>query len=325
MLLNDPDGVDEDIVKQEAKHFQKVLNSFALYKSNALSANNRRRIDYINLPEQHKLLVPGFLDRLNEIDKSISINNQLLKKILADGNLFVNEENNNDSQNLSTKAEKEDGEEGVEESNLPITEYDMDRVRSTIKQFVREWASERDAAYKPIIEALLEFYKDVPIEERKNIQVLVPGAGLGRLAFDIVNQDQLVPVYIPDVMPSSIPPESDFSMVAGDFTEVYGDNQHIGRLKIHYTAKNIIEYIELFHRILKPGGLWINIGPLLYHYENTPGEMSIELSLEEVKMVVKKTGFQFQRENIFQSTYTINPNGMLKYLYDCAFWTCVKQ
>ncbi|CAJ0847261.1 9703_t:CDS:2 [Entrophospora sp. SA101] len=45
-----------------------------------------------------------------------------------------------DSQNLSTKAEKEDGEEGVEESNLPITEYDMDRVRSTIKQFVREWA-----------------------------------------------------------------------------------------------------------------------------------------------------------------------------------------
>ncbi|CAJ0762793.1 3362_t:CDS:2, partial [Entrophospora sp. SA101] len=63
-----------------------------------------------------------------------------------------------DSQNLSTKAEKEDGEEGVEESNLPITEYDMDRVRSTIKQFVREWASERDAAYKPIIEALLEFF-----------------------------------------------------------------------------------------------------------------------------------------------------------------------
>nr|CAG8533836.1 8517_t:CDS:2 [Entrophospora candida] len=242
-----------------------------------------------------------------------------------------------DSQNLSTKAEKEDGEEGVEEgveeSNLPITEHDMDRVRSTIKQFVREWAgkSERDAAYKPIIEALLEFYKDVPIEERKNIQVLVPGAGLGRLAFDIVNQDQLVPVYIPDVLPSSIPPESDFSMVAGDFTEVYGDSQHIGKWDCIVTsffidtAKNIIEYIELFHRILKPGGLWINIGPLLYHYENTPGEMSIELSLEEVKMVVKKTGFQFQRENIFQSTYTINPNGMLKYLYDCAFWTCVKQ
>jgi carnosine N-methyltransferase len=57
------------------------------------------------------------------------------------------------------------------------------------------------------------------------------------------------------------------------------------------TAKNIIQYLEIIHKILKPGGTWINIGPLLYHFENTPGENSIELSLEDVKAVAEKIGF----------------------------------
>lgn len=89
-------------------------------------------------------------------------------------------------------------------------------------------------------------------------------------------------------------------MVAGDFVEVYGEEQHIEKWDCIVTcffidtAKNILEYIEIFHRILKPGGLWINIGPLLYHYENSPGEMSIELSLDQVKCAIKETGFLFQ-------------------------------
>ena len=47
---------------------------------------------------------------------------------------------------------------------------------------------ERDAAYKPLLDALNKFFKDVPKEERASVRVLVPGAGLGRLAFDIVQQ-----------------------------------------------------------------------------------------------------------------------------------------
>lgn len=37
-------------------------------------------------------------------------------------------------------------------------------------------------------------------------------------------EQQLAPIKIPDVLPSSLPPTADFSMVAGDFIEVYGDN-----------------------------------------------------------------------------------------------------
>lgn len=31
-------------------------------------------------------------------------------------------------------------------------------------------------------------------------------------------------------------------------------------------APNVIEFIESIYNILQPGGVWINLGPLLYHY-----------------------------------------------------------
>ncbi|CAG8579542.1 7898_t:CDS:2 [Funneliformis caledonium] len=334
MFVNDPKDVDKKIVEEEAKHLRKVLNTFTLYKTHALSSNNRRRTDYYSLSERHKALIPEQLTKLNNIDKAISKNYHVLKQILADGKLFTGEETsfNNDKD--------------VDQ----VTEFDMDKLRSTIKQFVREWAiegqPERDAAYKPLLDALNESFKDISKEERASIRVLVPGAGLGRLAFDIVQQgfscqgnefsffmllashfilnrmervhqyeiypyihsfsnivcsdDQLKPIFIPDILPSNIPPNSNFSMVAGDFIEVYGEEQHTEKWDCVVTcffvdtAKNILEYMEIFHRILKPGGLWINLGPLLYHYENSPGDMSIELTLEQVKFAAKDIGFRFQ-------------------------------
>ena len=32
------------------------------------------------------------------------------------------------------------------------------------------------------------------------------------------------------------------------------------------TAHNVCDYIEVIHRALRPGGLWINLGPLLWHW-----------------------------------------------------------
>lgn len=31
-------------------------------------------------------------------------------------------------------------------------------------------------------------------------------------------------------------------------------------------APNVIAFVETIYKILKPGGIWINLGPLLYHY-----------------------------------------------------------
>ena len=44
----------------------------------------------------------------------------------------------------------------------PATAFDMDKVRTTIKQFYRDWseegASERDQCYKPIIDEVTNRY-----------------------------------------------------------------------------------------------------------------------------------------------------------------------
>lgn len=64
------------------------------------------------------------------------------------------------------------------------------------------------------------------------------------------------------------------------------------------TAHNIIEYIEVIYNILKPGGVWINFGPLLYHYAEMKGELSLELTLDQVLRVVKEIGFVIKVMNI---------------------------
>jgi hypothetical protein len=68
------------------------LNTFTLYKSHALTSNNRRRTDYYALSERHRALIPDYLTRLNKVDHAISKNYHVLKQILSDGKLFVGEE-----------------------------------------------------------------------------------------------------------------------------------------------------------------------------------------------------------------------------------------
>jgi carnosine N-methyltransferase len=66
-------------------------------------------------------------------------------------------------------------------------------------------------------------------------------------------------------------------------------------------AHNVVEFIELIHRILKPGGKWINFGPLLYHFAEIPRESSIEPSYDIVRSIIEKTGFEFKREGMYIS------------------------
>ncbi|CDO77418.1 hypothetical protein BN946_scf184857.g25 [Trametes cinnabarina] len=249
------------------------------------------------------------------------------------------------------------------------TEHDMEKLRSTLKQLVRDWSeegkNERDACYEPMKEALLRHFSDIPEDERRNFRVLVPGAGLGRLAWDVAklgfacqgnefshymllasffmlnrtdevhrhtiypyvhsfsnmvnNEGSLRPIKIPDVLPSSLPPESDFSLVAGKPRHYL--NNHVA-----VQAKNIVNYLRIIHRILAPGGVWINLGPLLWHWENnTTNDPSIELTLEEVKALARKIGFEISNERTIDTTYTNNARSMLGYVYHAEFWTAKKM
>ncbi|KAH7285708.1 hypothetical protein KP509_33G042200 [Ceratopteris richardii] len=147
---------------------------------------------------------------------------------------------------------------------------------------------------------------------------------------------QLQTVYFPDLHPGSAGITDGFSMCAGDFVEVYSHSSQEGMWDAVVTcffidtAHNIVEYIEIIARILKPGGVWINLGPLLYHFADAISysgeeEMSVEISLEDVKRVAAHYGLVMQKEKTIETTYTANLKSMIQTRYTAAFWTMIKD
>ncbi|KAK6152937.1 hypothetical protein DH2020_012576 [Rehmannia glutinosa] len=207
---------------------------------------------------------------------------------------------------------------------------DVDKVRCIIRNIVRDWAAEVSVNVTSAISqflmnlnnfflivletgavSVIVFYQDPPA-------CLVPGAGLVRLALEIscLDNDQLRPVSVPDIHPASAGITEGFSMCGGDFVEVYNDPSQVGVWDAVVTcffldtAHNIVEYIEIISKILKDGGVWINLGLLLYHFAdmyNQEDDMSIELSLEDVKRVACHYGFEIENR------------------YYAAFWTMRKK
>ncbi|KAK0199327.1 N2227-like protein-domain-containing protein [Desarmillaria ectypa] len=395
-------------VEEERRHFTNVIATFHKYTQYSLTANNRRRRDLFTLPkaDQDLLASLGYKEKLNLVDDAILANAAFLNQIVANSEIFGHDVDDEDGSVESTEPVGHSHPHYTEHAHshshsrshgshngfrskpkqYKPSDFDMDKLRSTLKQFVRDWSEEgkeeREACYSPMKDALLKHFASSSDEERKKLRVLIPGAGLGRLAYDvaklgftcqgnefshymllasffILNRTDEIKKYtiypyvhsfsnvcsrstmlraisIPDVLPSDLPPGSDFSLVAGDFEEIYGNENdgeepHSGLWNAILTcffidtAKNIVNYLRIIHRILAPGGVWINLGPLLWHFENnSTNDPSVELDLEEVKALAHTIGFELRNESTIDTTYTNNSEGMLGYVYHAAFWTATK-
>ncbi|OAJ36046.1 hypothetical protein BDEG_20265 [Batrachochytrium dendrobatidis JEL423] len=113
--------------------------------------------------------------------------------------------------------------------------------------------------------------------------------------------NQLQAIQIPDILVSDhVPPTVSFSMVAGDFIQIYGaPNQKdqwdvVATCFFIDTAKDLTQYLAVIKHALKPKGIWINVGPLLYHFEGNAD--AVEFTLEEVKHLITEFGFVIQVE-----------------------------
>lgn len=96
----------------------------------------------------------------------------------------------------------------------------------------------------------------------------------------------------PDVTPV-VPEGKKVEWVEGDFVTVFngqeGSFDAVVTLFFIDTARNLVEYLERIWAMLKPGGTWVNVGPLLYGTQPL-----VELSLEDVLDVVEGLGFELQ-------------------------------
>ncbi|XP_025154614.1 carnosine N-methyltransferase isoform X2 [Harpegnathos saltator] len=321
--------------EEERKHFQRIVAAFKYYK-----------------------------EHLQEVKRCIENNDHIIKLIIKDvAHIF---------ENVHPATAQTDS-----TLNPRPVMVDQEKVQATIKQLVRDWSvegtEERTACYQPIIEEILCQF---PLDQctPSNVHILVPGAGLGRLAFEIarrgytcqgnefslfmlfasnfvlnkcrdVNLYQVHPwvhqymnnlkpdhqtqaVSFPDVSPSDLPGTAQFSMTAGDFLEVYTEDNHWDCVATCFfidCANNVVQFIETIYKILKPGGVWINLGPLLYHFSDLPNEESIEPSYDAIREVILGFGFRLEKEETQVKTrYAQNINSMLQCEYNSVYFVCRK-
>ncbi|KAI3624731.1 hypothetical protein CBS14141_003159 [Malassezia furfur] len=384
---------------EERAHFAQVLRAWDEYLPYAA-----RRKALCNLPLAHQTMlrtlstplpaptlgepVPdtegGVRARLAEIDDRIRRNADVLAQV-ADfcrdflgilGTDGADDADDADAAEVNADASDAKDTDTHDHTKHTVSEGDQDRVRTALRQMVRDWSAEgraeRDAAYAPIVAALMQ-----RMPPNRAVRVLVPGAGLGRLAFDLAMQgysvqgnefsyfmlipshfllnntqavrehvvypyihsvsnwvtaaDLLRGVAIPDVLPSSLAPDTDFSMVAGEFVEVYAkpEERHawncVATCYFLDTAKNALRYMEVINALLPVGGLWINVGPLLWHFEHDAHTPSLELTLDEILALLPQLGFVVEELHMLPAqSYTGSAHSMLAHQYCPVFWVCRK-
>ncbi|AAS51143.1 ACL085Cp [Eremothecium gossypii ATCC 10895] len=187
-------------------------------------------------------------------------------------------------------------------------------------------------------------------------------------------QSQLRAVQVPDMtIYMEVGNDCLMSMSAGSFVDLYGPNLNI-RQSGYYsndprmrniraeaasskhvvvtnffidTGMNVLDYMETIQHVLKPGGHWVNFGPLLYHFETDhhceetanfdplTGVVSdvreepvkgLELSQEDILSTATSVfGFKLLRhEKNIKCGYGSNNAEMTMLKYTCNFWVLQK-
>jgi len=149
--------------------------------------------------------------------------------------------------------------------------------------------------------------------------------------------NQLRPISIPDVAPADLTAGPGLlSMCAGAFEEVYSGPQFAGAFDAVATcffidtARNVLAYLDAIWAALRPGGLWVNCGPLLWHWADShtylpAGELSVELPLDALLSAAAALGFELlKKEDGVAAAYMADPLSMHKTVYDAVFFVMRK-
>ena len=173
--------------------------------------------------------------------------------------------------------------------------------------------------------------------------------------------DQLRKILIPDIHPTKAMQDpvqldlgvGEMNMSAADFVVLYGSPEQtesfdaVVTLFFIDTAPNLFRYVQTVYNCLRSGGVWINVGPLLWHFDdNSPGKYgeenedmeteeedkgigepgSFELSNDEVLELVKSHGFDILQHEVLTEGmgYLQNPESMYQNLYHVARW-CARK
>ncbi|KAH1000663.1 hypothetical protein HUJ04_012967 [Dendroctonus ponderosae] len=164
-------------IQEERAYFLSVINTFMSYREESHKRIAQREQSLDSLPQHHKKWLSEYIEGLEKLKQCVDKNAEFIPQVLKHAYTMFD--------NVYSTMEVAQAEE------VGTLAEGLDKVQSVFKQLMRDWsslgASEREQCYQPIIKEIVENF---PAEtcDRSTIQVLVPGAGLGRLAFEIASR-----------------------------------------------------------------------------------------------------------------------------------------
>eukprot|EP00300_Choanocystis_sp_HF-7_P013501 c18322_g1_i3.p2 GENE.c18322_g1_i3~~c18322_g1_i3.p2 ORF type:complete len:117 (-),score=26.42 c18322_g1_i3:104-454(-) len=88
---------------------------------------------------------------------------------------------------------------------------------------------------------------------------------------------------------------------------------------------NIVALLRQISRLLKPGGYWINLGPLQYHLAGSRCGLSVELCFDEIESILPQLGFRILQSERRTTEYCENQASMTRTQFESVFLTCQKD
>ena len=149
---------------------ERAYSSFSLYERLSVTELNRMRASYASLGRANKNIgyKIGYPQKLDQLHNVTALNATITESIAE---LAL------DEFPALMDMTKDD-----------VNSADLGRVRESLKHFVRDWSEEGSVERTRIFAPILDFLGNVD----SNAKVLVPGCGLGRLAWEISQLGMLV-------------------------------------------------------------------------------------------------------------------------------------
>lgn len=172
------DQDEEDLDSEEASHYQGIIHAFSSYPIFTHMWVSRMERNWSRLPPKHRQMLPTMPERLLRIRQASKLNFLFFQRMLQHENMFqqgeiVRSQISNlfwFSHILTFLQEKFALPKGA-----PVSDQNVDKVHSTLRQLVREWsafgAPERQQCYQPFLD---ELQKRLPVNDSNRFKCLFP-------------------------------------------------------------------------------------------------------------------------------------------------------
>lgn len=163
---------------------ERALRSYSRYEALARNELGAKRRGVNDLRGRHARIAAeiGYADKLDRFRAAIDMNNRIASTVVRSS--LPEEEEKTPVRAVGAYGASSWTDDGP---------TDLSRVTEALKHCVRDWSvdglDERTRVFKPILDVL----RQVPAGQRKNTKVLVPGAGLCRLGWEIARMGEVFP------------------------------------------------------------------------------------------------------------------------------------